>query len=523
MSETRPNFSFVAPGILWWLIALSSILRGFLAWWLELGNDEVYYWTYAMFPDLSHFDHPPMIGWVIQLFSLNLTFNSELVIRLSSILLMSANTVIIFNLGRCLKSERAGLIAAFMYNASFYAFVITGIFILPDTPQSFFWLLALMFLFRLANMEPEQKSFALLWLGFGVVAGLAMLSKYTSVFLWFGAGLFILFRRLSWLRSPWPWLAAFISLLVLSPVIIWNIDNGFISFTFHGARITPQSAIRPDLFLRELAGQWLYNNPLNVWFIWASIFAVLRRKYDLSDEGRLLMMVALPPVVIFLGIGLLRATLPHWTGPAYVTLIPLAAAWLDGRSAKRLIPGSIILALSLLLVVISLGTIHIKYGLISMSKDEAFHRLGKDDPGLDMFGYRTILPSFADIRQRHLDSGEIDHEAGLVGENWFPLANYDYYVANPLGLKAFGIGKPERLHKYMWINRLRGGLQLGADYWYITNSRDYKHPEEVYSAFFEQIVPVDTLTVYRNGKPAKRHFVFILRNLQHLPPDPLGQ
>ena len=31
--------------ILIWLLAISAVVRGILAAWMELGNDEVYYWT----------------------------------------------------------------------------------------------------------------------------------------------------------------------------------------------------------------------------------------------------------------------------------------------------------------------------------------------------------------------------------------------------------------------------------------------------------------------------------------------
>ena len=46
------------------LLVVSAVVRGLLAAWMEFGNDEVYYWTYALYPDWSHFDHPPMVGWV---------------------------------------------------------------------------------------------------------------------------------------------------------------------------------------------------------------------------------------------------------------------------------------------------------------------------------------------------------------------------------------------------------------------------------------------------------------------------
>ena len=82
------------------LLLCSFILRAFVAGFIELGNDEVYYWTYAKFPDWSHFDHPPMVGWVIQLFTLNLRFDHEFFLRLGAVVFGTLNTGLIFLIGR---------------------------------------------------------------------------------------------------------------------------------------------------------------------------------------------------------------------------------------------------------------------------------------------------------------------------------------------------------------------------------------------------------------------------------------
>ncbi|HCT70866.1 MAG TPA: glycosyl transferase, partial [Bacteroidales bacterium] len=60
---------------------------------------EVYYINYALYPDLSHFDHPPMVGWLIQLFSLNLLFDSELFIRLGAVVAGTLNTWLMYLTG----------------------------------------------------------------------------------------------------------------------------------------------------------------------------------------------------------------------------------------------------------------------------------------------------------------------------------------------------------------------------------------------------------------------------------------
>jgi uncharacterized sodium:solute symporter family permease YidK len=55
-----------------YFIVFAAIIKIIIAPFFELGNDEVYYWTYALQPDWNHFDHPPMVGLLIRLTSLNL-------------------------------------------------------------------------------------------------------------------------------------------------------------------------------------------------------------------------------------------------------------------------------------------------------------------------------------------------------------------------------------------------------------------------------------------------------------------
>ena len=134
--------------VLFILIAVTALIRIFIAATLELSVDEVYYWTYALYPDWSHFDHPPMVGFVIQFFSLNLLFDSELALRLGAIVFSVFNTIIIYSIGKTVKNPLTGLYAAFLLNASIYGSILAGSFIIPDTPQLLFWLLSLKFLLK---------------------------------------------------------------------------------------------------------------------------------------------------------------------------------------------------------------------------------------------------------------------------------------------------------------------------------------------------------------------------------------
>lgn len=52
---------------------------------LQLGNDEVYYLTYAQKLQWNYFDHPPFIALVIKCFSANLLLKHEVFLRLGFI------------------------------------------------------------------------------------------------------------------------------------------------------------------------------------------------------------------------------------------------------------------------------------------------------------------------------------------------------------------------------------------------------------------------------------------------------
>ena len=133
---------------------------------------------------------------------------------------------------------------------------------MPDTPMLLFWVLSLYFLISLIDKNGKSESFKRTILLFGLTSGLAIVSKYHAVFLWFGLGLFILLYKKDWLRKIQLYLAALISLICIIPVFIWNLENDFISFKFQGERVNLfERGMRLDYFATEFFGQILYNNP----------------------------------------------------------------------------------------------------------------------------------------------------------------------------------------------------------------------------------------------------------------------
>ena len=495
------------------LLAVSAVVRALLAGWIELGTDEAYYWTFAKYPDWSHFDHPGMVGWVMQLFTLNLLFQSEFFLRLASVVFMTLNTWIMYRIGRELKDETTGLWSALLYTASVYAFVVTGIFILPDTPLSLFWMLT--FLMFIKYLKDSQNKHLILA---GLFIGLSLLSKYTGAFLWIGFLLYILCFDRRQFRNPYLYLAMLITALCCLPMLIWNIQNDFVSFRFHGDRVGFFGPLHPAGFFTEIGGEIVYNNPVNVVIAIIAIVAACRKRLSIDiKHQRFILLTALPFIGLFLLLSLTRPTLPHWSGPAYVMLIPLSAVWLSStetRKARRITATAlIVLALTLIL-----GVAEIKTGFVPLDHHTEPTELGLDDITLDVYGWRQAGEKFAEIYRQEVAKGNMQPDDAIIGHKWFPTASFHYYAARPLGLKMLGYGSLKSIHKYMWINDIDGGFEKGCNYWYLADSHFFLDPEEIYKyTNFLNIKQIAIIPIERNGKTVRNIYVYECESLVYVP------
>lgn len=512
------------------LIAATTLIRIFIAATMELSVDEVYYWTYALYPDWSHFDHPPMVGFVIQLFSLNLLFDGELALRFGAIVISIGNTLTIYSIGKTIKNPLTGLYAAFLLNASIYCSLLAGNFIIPDTPQLLFWLLSLKFLITALPAKPIQKKESIYFLIASVFAGLAILSKYHGVFIWAGIGLYVIFYNRNWFKVPALYIGGVISALFALPILIWNIQNDWISFNFHGDRVASDLVLRFDYLFRELFGQIAYNNPVNYVIIVLALFAISKHKLSIPSKYiRLLLFNSFPIWIVFTSFSLFRQTLPHWTGPAFTPLLLLAAVFIYDKTSQlnlpkkkilfpKMIKGSIFLLYGLLLL--AWGLINFFPGTIG--KTDTVSKYGDTDFTLDMYGWRQVKTGFEEIVKRDVAHHEMSLDAPILCPKYFPGTEIDYYVAKPLGKKVLQYGSFQDIHKYAWINKTRGDLKVGEDAYMISTSNWYKDPHQYYDEYFNEIIATDTISINRSGRLAYYAFVYRLKGYLGNYPDPLG-
>ena len=329
-----------ATGATLLVIVVTFIIRCFIAAYTGLGVGESYYFRGALHLNLSYFDQPPLFFWLgglgIKLFGLN-----NFGIRFPSVLMFAGTSWLLFIVTRKLFNAGAGFWAVVMMNLSAVFTVAIACWFQPDAPLMFFWLAATYFIVQLmvgpaaanSKLTRNSRKTYLLWLAVGILMGLATLSKYHVLFLFAGVFIYISTNKdqRHWLWHPGPYIAILITLLIASPVLWWNYNNGWVSFIFQGSRAGTQNEkfqLHPDWFFRSIGGQALWLLPW-IWFpAIRQLYISWKLRVQHSEYNFIFWMAVLP--IVFFTVVTLWSDLQyhfHWQAPGYMMLfMPLGFA-----------------------------------------------------------------------------------------------------------------------------------------------------------------------------------------------------
>jgi hypothetical protein len=481
---------------------------------LELSNDEVYYYLYALDIQPNYFDHPPGVGALIRISTGDLFITHEFFVRLGALVCAIFGTIFTYQLGKLLKNERTGFYAALLYNTSIYTSIIAGTFIIPDSPQVVLWLGAMWIMYRIiVNADLRLETPLSEWLLFGLVSGLCVLCKVHGIFLWFGFGLYILFFQYRLLTSYGLYLSMLVTIVVISPILWWNIQNDFITYRFHSERVS-ENVLHMDYFLQTFGGQLLYSNPVNSVLIFIAFWKLTRVRILDTTSLRFIILNGLPIILVVTVLSLFNPMLPHWSGPGFMTLAFLAAAWLDEVTAKTPITRvPVVIKASGWLVVIALVAALglIKFYPGTFGSHEKI-RYGDGDFTLDMYGWRQFSNEFQPWFEEQRTQGALPADVKIVVNKWFPAAHLDYYVAEPLRIPVIGVGELKDLHHYYWLNKDRPQLKKGDDAICILPSNYQVMDGESYSRHFSSYTELAAFENTRSGELARYFYVYLLHD-----------
>jgi len=219
-------------GALLILLAAKALLISWLilAGPIGLGPDEAQYWTWSQKLQFGYYSKPPGIAWQIKLGTL-LFGNSELGVRALSLLFGFLLPLAVYLLGRICRLSSAAAFWAALITAITPLGLLGSLFAITDGGLALFWTLSLAVIaYGLAREErPHYYLLALF-----VVAG--ALFKWPIYLIW--CLLLGLLPFFPFLRSRHLPIALLLSFLGLLPSILWNLENGGVTFlhVFHSLK-----------------------------------------------------------------------------------------------------------------------------------------------------------------------------------------------------------------------------------------------------------------------------------------------
>jgi 4-amino-4-deoxy-L-arabinose transferase-like glycosyltransferase len=296
-----------------------------LAAHLELHFDEAYYWYWSQNLQQSYYDHPPAVAWFIRA-GTALFGNTEFGVRFFGQISVLVSTLFLFDAARHAFSLRSALIASFATQAT----LLLGagsIVLTPDTPLLLYSTIVIWALVRF-TLAPDGYW----WLIAGLAGGGALLSKYSAGFLAVAVALWVIAtpKMRHWLTRPWPWLALLTSAACFLPVLLWNAEHDWASFTKQGGRLWRWDALRPHLILEYLGGQIGIITPgLFVLLLVAVWFVAQRALRQRAPLDTLLALWFLVPAIFFLVVSPMIRVQANWLAPAWPAAFLALAALIE--------------------------------------------------------------------------------------------------------------------------------------------------------------------------------------------------
>lgn len=240
---------------IWWI---SLVVKLALAVVLPLSADEAYYWVWSQRMQLSYFDHPPMVSWLFYLGNLFADFGNA--VRWPAVILGHLSLWVWYLILK--DSISWDKIRILFYITLFSPLLGFGsLIVTPDLPVIFFWSLSILFGIQ-ALKEKDLKTYA----AFGVALGLGFCAKYHIV-LFIPCFLAYLTIEKRWKEVRWSGVALTVvtGLLFCTPVLLWNLQNEWMSFKFQLAHGLEKSTYNPEWTISYILGQILIIFPLIFW------------------------------------------------------------------------------------------------------------------------------------------------------------------------------------------------------------------------------------------------------------------
>jgi membrane-associated phospholipid phosphatase len=517
---------------------VTTLFRLFVIGQLGLGDDEGHYFAFSRHPQLSYFDHPPLIGLIIRASTTIFGIN-EFAVRLPTVLLFVLTCYLLFLLARDMFNDRVAFFAVLLMNVTPVFSFLGSVLTVPDAPLAFFWA-AFMFCFwkvltpvtfKMDNPDGKfhyskiwvKKERSWYWYLMGLLLGLGLLSKYNMILLVPSIAVFLYFskRHRSWFSRPEPYIGLFISFLVFLPVILWNLQNGWASFGFqlsHGfGKAAPKFSIA--LLLKCLGAQAGYISPLLFFIYWFSVFFFAYKAFREKDRRALFIFsFSFPTLFLFNSIASFNEILPHWPATGYMVLTIAVADIAVNVWHKKWFMGLTIAAWALGAMLTVLVPLQALYKVLPpelfLPKSEAFKvedgvtKAEKVDVTNELYGWDAVGRRVAELK------GFANDDPFIFTQRHYLSSQLTFYVPGHPRIYCLS----ERIDAYDFWQRDLSGLN-GRDGIFVCDNRFYMDPTKVYP--FKSWEPIKPVEIFRAGRKIRVFYLWYGRSfdLKALPKE----
>jgi len=311
------------------LLRIASILSGTL----DLSGDEAHYWEWSRRPDISYYSKPPGVAYLIMA-GTALFGNTPLGVRGMSVMMCFLAGLAMYALASRMYGAGVGALAAgVMQVIPLFGAWCMGM--TPDTPLLLFWTVSLLALHR-AWESPKAST----WIMLGLALGFGLLGKLAVLFFYIPAALFLLSNETgrARLRTPWPYVALGLSLIFLLPVLVWNIQHGWVTLRHDlvHAKVNEGWVLSPTSLGDFIGSQLGVITPVILVMMVHAV--VKRRRID-----QMCFWLTVPILAGFVLKSMQGKVQANWALSGYVAgVIPFAVMYLDrfatlGKHMRRLL------------------------------------------------------------------------------------------------------------------------------------------------------------------------------------------
>lgn len=286
---------------------------------IDLSPDEAHYWEWSRRLDLSYYSKGPMIAYLIAA-ATSLFGDNVFGVRIMAVIFSALSSIFLFRLVDSIYKDKQSI-------ALFSAILLQiiplfspfGVIFTIDSPFIFFWILSLYFFWKALQMN-NSDHFSTYWIFLGISVGLGLLTKYTMAFFYLCSFLFLLFSEKRYLlKKIIPYVSFIISILVFSPVIIWNYKNGWVTLkhTAGQAHISEGLTISINNFIEFIGSQIGVITPV---LFFLMIYCLIKLR-DTEINRQFLSFFSIPVLLFFLLKSLHAKVQANWAMTGYITAI----------------------------------------------------------------------------------------------------------------------------------------------------------------------------------------------------------